>query len=528
MIETPVRVPATTRPTSARPRSSATRRWSSSTTRATCWSRAARARAHRRRHLRPVRELREADRQDPPDGFPPGDTVPDLQAARGASLITSETRGHPTTLDGAAAPPPSRWRSRRGAGRAARRPGDQAPRRRASSTGRATVEVVGDLLELDARPQPRGRVQHRRRLHPGHLGDRDRARPWWCSCYTLRVRSWLGGRARPAARRGRRATWPTGCSARPALPWPRRRLLRPAALAGLQRRRHLHRLRRGDRSSCSCSAASASTAPGSPRTHAGTRRERPDGEQRTLLVPEGLGGERVDVGLGADVRHLPQQGGRARREATGGGGRPAGGQVRPADARIGARRDLPTRGRPSRGAAEVVEGIGIIHDDDEIVVIDKPVGVAVHPSMGWTGPTVVGHLRGAGFQIATSGAPERRGIVQRLDVGTSGVMVIAKSERAYSRAQERLPPPRGRQDLPRAGAGASRSARGHDRRSDRPAHQVGLEVHGARGRQAQRHPLRDARGAPVRQPARGPPRDRAHPPDPGAHGGAASTPASAT
>jgi 23S rRNA pseudouridine1911/1915/1917 synthase len=45
----------------------------------------------------------------------------------------------------------------------------------------------------------------------------------------------------------------------------------------------------------------------------------------------------------------------------------------------------------------------------------------------------VGHLRGAGYQIATSGAPERRGIVQRLDVGTSGVMVIAKSEVAYSR-----------------------------------------------------------------------------------------------
>ena len=70
--------------------------------------------------------------------------------------------------------------------------------------------------------------------------------------------------------------------------------------------------------------------------------------------------------------------------------------------------------------AEVVEGIRIIHDDDDIVVVDKPVGVAVHPSMGWTGPTVVGHLRGAGYRISTSGAPERRGIVQRLDVGTSG------------------------------------------------------------------------------------------------------------
>ncbi|MBV9831659.1 MAG: RluA family pseudouridine synthase, partial [Marmoricola sp.] len=76
------------------------------------------------------------------------------------------------------------------------------------------------------------------------------------------------------------------------------------------------------------------------------------------------------------------------------------------------------------------------HDDADIVVVDKPVGVAVHPSMGWTGPTVVGHLRAAGFAIATGGAPERQGIVQRLDVGTSGVMVIAKSEVAYSRLKD--------------------------------------------------------------------------------------------
>ena len=65
-------------------------------------------------------------------------------------------------------------------------------------------------------------------------------------------------------------------------------------------------------------------------------------------------------------------------------------------------------------------------------MIDKPVGVAVHPSPGWSGPTVVGHLTAAGFRIATSGASERQGIVQRLDVGTSGVMVICKGERAYS------------------------------------------------------------------------------------------------
>ncbi|MFX4271307.1 RluA family pseudouridine synthase [Propionibacteriaceae bacterium Y1685] len=79
-----------------------------------------------------------------------------------------------------------------------------------------------------------------------------------------------------------------------------------------------------------------------------------------------------------------------------------------------------------------VAGVRIVHDDDDIVVVDKPVGVAAHPSLGWDGPSVVEHLAGAGFRISTSGAPERQGIVQRLDVGTSGLMVVAKSERAYT------------------------------------------------------------------------------------------------
>ena len=93
---------------------------------------------------------------------------------------------------------------------------------------------------------------------------------------------------------------------------------------------------------------------------------------------------------------------------------------------------MPVEADPLVVVPQIVEGIKIIHDDDSIVVIDKPVGVAVHPSPGWKGPTVVAHLAGAGFRIATSGASERQGIVQRLDVGTSGVMVICKSEHAYS------------------------------------------------------------------------------------------------
>ncbi|MET0296687.1 MAG: RluA family pseudouridine synthase [Microbacterium sp.] len=79
-----------------------------------------------------------------------------------------------------------------------------------------------------------------------------------------------------------------------------------------------------------------------------------------------------------------------------------------------------------------VPDLGIVHDDDDIVVVDKPAGVAAHPSLGWEGPTVVGALAAAGFRIATSGAPERQGVVHRLDVGTSGLMVVAKTEHAYT------------------------------------------------------------------------------------------------
>ena len=83
-----------------------------------------------------------------------------------------------------------------------------------------------------------------------------------------------------------------------------------------------------------------------------------------------------------------------------------------------------------------VAAMQVVYDDDDIVVVDKPVGVAAHPSPGWDGPTVVGALAAAGYRVSTSGAEERQGVVHRLDVGTSGLMVVAKSERAYSRLKQ--------------------------------------------------------------------------------------------
>lgn len=159
------------------------------------------------------------------------------------------------------------------------------------------------------------------------------------------------------------------------------------------------------------------------------------GELRSLPVPDGLDGMRVDAGLSrllglsrTVVATLAEEG----RVAV--DGRAAGKSDRLA-AGGWLEIELPDPERESdgiTGPVEVVAGLTILHEDDDIVVVDKPVGVAAHPSPGWTGPTVVGGLAALGVRVATSGAAERQGIVHRLDAGTTGVMVVAKSESAYS------------------------------------------------------------------------------------------------
>jgi 23S rRNA pseudouridine1911/1915/1917 synthase len=159
-------------------------------------------------------------------------------------------------------------------------------------------------------------------------------------------------------------------------------------------------------------------------------------ETRELPVPDGLAGERVDAGLArllglsrSSVAELAEAGGVLL------DGRPAGKSDRlTAGAWLEVRLPDPPRTEPP--PAEPVPGLRVVYDDADIVVVDKPVGVAAHPSPGWTGPTVVGGLAAAGYRVATSGAAERQGVVHRLDVGTSGLMVVAKSEGAYSRLKQ--------------------------------------------------------------------------------------------
>jgi 23S rRNA pseudouridine1911/1915/1917 synthase len=153
--------------------------------------------------------------------------------------------------------------------------------------------------------------------------------------------------------------------------------------------------------------------------------------ERTLPVPDGLDGERVDAGL---AKLLGFSRTRAAAIADAGGVEI---DFRPADRSTRLRAGVllsvswdDERDAPSPPIA--VPDLRIVHDDDDLVVVDKPAGVAAHPSPGWDGPTVVGGLAAAGFRISTSGAAERAGVVHRLDAGTSGLMVVAKSEHAYT------------------------------------------------------------------------------------------------
>ena len=155
-------------------------------------------------------------------------------------------------------------------------------------------------------------------------------------------------------------------------------------------------------------------------------------DRRSLPVPEGLAGERLDAALS---RLFGFSRTRAA-EMVGAGDVLVDGAAASKSDRVhaGAWLDVTVPAPASAPAvvAEPVPGMVVVHDDDDLVVVDKPVGVAAHPSPGWTGPTVVGGLAAAGFRVSTSGAAERQGVVHRLDVGTSGLMVVAKSERAYT------------------------------------------------------------------------------------------------
>ncbi|MBO0815084.1 MAG: RluA family pseudouridine synthase [Actinobacteria bacterium] len=151
---------------------------------------------------------------------------------------------------------------------------------------------------------------------------------------------------------------------------------------------------------------------------------------RRVAVPEGLDGERLDAAL---ARMFGLSRATAAELVTSGNvlvaGRPAAKSERvPAGEWLEVTLPAP----PPVPLPEPVPGLVIVAEDDDMIVVDKPAGVAAHPTPGWSGPTVLDGLLATGHAIASSGAAERQGIVHRLDAGTSGLMVVARSEPAYS------------------------------------------------------------------------------------------------
>ncbi|MBC3177960.1 RluA family pseudouridine synthase [Corynebacterium lujinxingii] len=156
------------------------------------------------------------------------------------------------------------------------------------------------------------------------------------------------------------------------------------------------------------------------------------GKFRALPVPEGLEGMRVDAamsklfGVSRSV---------AAEIAAAGDVLVDGSAPQKSDrVRAGAILEvtLPEPKQAPQPVTELVEGLEILYRDADIIAVNKPVGVAAHPTLGWEGPDVVGGLQAMGVTLPDAGPPERKGIVQRLDVGTSGVMIVAASVPAYS------------------------------------------------------------------------------------------------
>ena len=161
-------------------------------------------------------------------------------------------------------------------------------------------------------------------------------------------------------------------------------------------------------------------------------------EVRNLSIPEGLNQERVDAALSrllglsrnvivgliesGEISKLGKPIGKSDRVITGD-------QIEVL---------MPAAKGEAKLVATPIDGLKIVYDDEYLIVIDKPVGIAAHPSPGWQGATVVGAIFAAGYQLATSGAAERQGVVHRLDVGTSGLMVVAKNEIAYSHSKDQF------------------------------------------------------------------------------------------
>ena len=161
-------------------------------------------------------------------------------------------------------------------------------------------------------------------------------------------------------------------------------------------------------------------------------------ESKVISIPEGLDQERVDaalarmLGLSRSTVVSLIENGEISRE-----GKPVTKSDKVATADV-LEILMPPAKSPPQLTPTPVEGLEVVYNDAHIIVINKPAGVAAHPSPGWQGATVIGAVIAAGYDVSTSGAAERQGIVHRLDVGTTGLMVIAKDELSYSALKDQF------------------------------------------------------------------------------------------
>ncbi|HSK15217.1 MAG TPA: RluA family pseudouridine synthase [Gaiellaceae bacterium] len=154
-----------------------------------------------------------------------------------------------------------------------------------------------------------------------------------------------------------------------------------------------------------------------------------------LVVPPEAAGERLDRFLAS----CGELGSRAEAERLlAGGGVLVDGERRPKSHRLEGGEEVelePPERRPAELEPEPVEGLRVVHEDEHLLVVDKPAGVVVHPSAGHEHGTLVHGLLAREIE---GGEPERPGIVHRLDRDTSGLLVVARSDEAHRRLQRQL------------------------------------------------------------------------------------------
>jgi 23S rRNA pseudouridine1911/1915/1917 synthase len=151
-----------------------------------------------------------------------------------------------------------------------------------------------------------------------------------------------------------------------------------------------------------------------------------------LVVAAEEAGERLDRVLAARVADLS----RSRHKALILAGRVAvdGATIRDPGHRVNAGGTIMVEVPPPDAVGVGPEPIplAVVFEDDEIIVIDKPAGLVVHPAAGnWTGTLVNALIAHCGDSLSGVGGVRRPGIVHRLDKNTSGLMVAAKTDRAH-------------------------------------------------------------------------------------------------